>query len=109
MNLDALLEGWLCFDDWIAIWMLFDDVAQELDTEDSNEILEPLVTLVRGLLERGFLAGDSPVDNDGVHFKPWPNQDPEAVVAYIRSQWPRDDFPSWGDGPWFALPRKLNA
>ena len=107
MNLDALLEGWLGFgeDDWIALWMLFDDVAQELDTEDPNEILEPLLTLVRGLLRHGFLAGDSPADNDSVHFKPWPNQDPEAVVAFIRREWPRDDFPSWGDGPWLALPR----
>lgn len=105
MNLDTLLEGWFRFDHWIGLWMLFDDVAEELEAQHPDEILEPLLTVVRGLLEYGFLAGDSPVDNDGVHFQPWPNQDPEAVVAFIRREWPRDDFPSWGDGPWFALPR----
>jgi hypothetical protein len=105
MDLDAILEEWLCFEDWIGLWMLFDDVAQHLDADDPSEVLEPLLTLVRGLLEHGFLAGDSPAHNDGVHFRPWPNQDPEAVVGFICRQWPRDDFPSWGDGPWFALPR----
>jgi hypothetical protein len=112
MNNDAVLDGLLSFgeDDWIALWMIADDVEQELGIEASSEILEATVDLVKGLLKHGFLAGDSPVQNNGIDFRPWPNQNPEAVVDFIRREWARRcDVPTWGDSPWFALPKRPRA
>jgi hypothetical protein len=83
------------------------DVHELLDIDEPEEVLETTIALAKELLKHGLLAGDSPVHNDCVHFQPWPNQDPEAVVALIRREWAqRPDFPSWGDGPWFAAPRE---
>jgi hypothetical protein len=45
------------------------------------------------------------VENVGVQFVPWRDQNPDAVVAFIRREWMRrDDFPTWSD-PWFAAGR----
>jgi hypothetical protein len=89
MNIDAVLESLVGFaeNDWIGLWLIVADVAD------------------RGLLRRGFLAGESPV-RSSVHFVAWPDQDPDAVVDLIRRQWAGNaDYPAWGDCPWFAAPR----
>lgn len=107
MNHDAVLEGLLRLgqDDWIGLWLIVDDVEEELGLEDESEILEATVAMVHALLRHGFLAGDSPVHTNCVHFQPWSSQDPAAVIELIPREWAqRGDFPSWGDGPWFALP-----
>jgi hypothetical protein len=108
MNIEPVLAELLRFgeDEWIGLWVIADDVAQDLGVEDRAENLEATLALVRELLRRGYRPGDSPLENDGVHFAPWPNQDAEAVVDFIRRQWMRRaDLPSWGDSPWFAAPR----
>jgi len=108
MNIDAVLEGLVQFgeDDWIGLWVIAADMAGELDVDDWKENLEITLVLVRELLKRGFRAVDSPLRSDGVHFAPWPDQDPEAVVDFIRRQWMRRaELPAWGDCPWFAAPR----
>jgi hypothetical protein len=108
MNIEPVLAGLLRFgeDEWIGLWVIADDVAQDLGVEDWAENLQATLALVRELLRRGYRAGDSPLENDAVHFAPWPNQDAEAVVDFIRRQWMRRaDLPSWGDSPWFAAPR----
>lgn len=106
MNIEAVLEqlvGW-CEDDWIGLWLIVAHVAEDLGIEDPEKQLEVTLVLVRELLKRGVRAGDSPVHT--VRFVPWPDQDPNAVAAFIRQKWLRNgEYPSWGDSPWFALPR----
>jgi hypothetical protein len=109
MNTKAVLKGLLdsAEDDWLGLWMIANDVEELLDIDDPMENLEVTLRLVRELLERGLRAGDSPVANSGVHFKPWPDQDPQVIVDYIRREWTqRAALPSWGDGPWFAAVRR---
>jgi hypothetical protein len=89
--------------DWIALWMIVDDVETQLSPDDDEETLETTVTLVEELLARGLLAGDSPVTGDEVCFSAWPNQEAGAVGEYIRREWKRRGGPpGWGDAPWFA-------
>lgn len=106
MDAAAVLEGLLSLAeaDWIALWMIVDDVEAELSPDDDEETLEITLTLVEGLVERGLLAGDSPVA-DGAHFTAWSDQDPGAIGRYIRREWTERGGPAgWGDGPWFATP-----
>ena len=89
--------------DWIGLWMIVQDVEAELEPNNDEETLELTVTLVRGLLERGYLAGDSPAKS-AAQFNAWPNQRPHAIAEYIRSEWKkRGGPPGWGDAPWFTL------
>ena len=108
MNIDAILDGLVQFgeDDWIGLWLIAADVAEDLKVEDSPANLEGTLVVVRELLRRGFLAGESPVRSDGVRFIAWPEQDPDVVVDLIRRQWMRNaNYPLWEDSPWFAAPR----
>lgn len=108
MNTDAVLQGLLDFaeDDWLPFWVIVQDVEELLDIEEPEEILEITVALARQLLERGLRAGEGPIDS-AVQFKPWPDQDPDLVADRIRREWrQRGGFPAWGDGPWFARPRR---
>jgi len=110
MNIDAIVDGLAHYgeDDWIALWVIVDHVAEELELEDSQARLEATLVVVREFLRRGFLAGESPASSNGVHFLPWPDQDPDAIVELIRRQWMgKPDYPDWGDGPWFAARRFL--
>jgi hypothetical protein len=105
MDTAAVLDGLvnLAKADWLALWMIVDDVETQLSPDDDEETLETTVTLVEGLLARGLLAGDSPVIGDEVCFNAWPNQEPDAVAEYIRREWKRRGGPpGWGDAPWFA-------
>lgn len=113
MNIDAVVEGLMSFaeDDWVPLWVICCDVEDELGAEAPERNLELTLVVVRELLKRGLIAGDSLVH--GTQFKPWPIQDPEAVLEVIRHEWSRrGGYPEWGDGPWFAglrLCRPLNA
>jgi hypothetical protein len=108
MNIDAALEqiaGW-AETDWIGLWEIVAYVEEELGVEDFERQLEVTVAVVKGLLERGLRAGDSPVVNIGPLFVPWRDQDPDSLANLIREKWKRnDEFPSWGDGPWFTVGR----
>ena len=108
MNVESVLEelvGW-GEDDWIGLWLIVAHVSDELGVEENAKQLEVTVVLVKELLKRGLQAGNSPVQNSGPRFLPWPDQDPETIAAFIEQQWRRNDkFPSWGDAPWFAAPR----
>jgi hypothetical protein len=104
MDAATVVEGLVSFAeaDWLALWMIVDDVEAELNPDDDEETLEITLTLVEGLVQRGLVAGDSPVAV-GRHFAAWPNQDPSAIGEYIRREWAeRGGPPGWGDGPWFA-------
>ena len=106
MKIGEIVDGLASYgeDDWIALWIVVDDVAEKLGLEDSQAQLEATLVVVRALLRRGFLAGESPVH--GTHFVAWPDQSPDAVAELIRRQWlGKPDYPDWGDGPWFAAPR----
>ena len=100
------IEAW-AQSDWIGLWEIVAYVSEDLGDEVSEERqLELIVCVVKGLLKRGLCAGDSPLQNPGPRFVPWRNQDPDAVAALISREWWRnEEFPSWGDGPWFAVAR----
>lgn len=108
VNIDAALEqihGW-AETDWIGLWEIVAYVQEESGTDDSERLLELTVALVKGLLQRGLRAGDSPIANIGPLFVPWRNQDPDSLAKLIQREWKRnDEFPSWGDGPWFTVGR----
>jgi hypothetical protein len=108
MHVESVLEelaGW-GEDDWLGLWLIVAYVADDLGIEDAEKQLEVTVVLVKELLKRGLQAGNSPVQNSGPEFVPWRDQDPDAIAAFIEQQWRRnDEFPSWGDAPWFAAPR----
>ena len=106
MDAAKILEGLVSFAeaDWVALWMIVDDVEAELNPDDDEETLEITLNLVEGLVQRGLVAGDSPVAG-GRRFAAWPNQDPRAIGEYIRREWvERGGPPGWGDGPWFVTP-----
>jgi hypothetical protein len=106
MNKKAVLRGLLSFaeDDWLGLWVIANDVEELLGIEDPMANLEVTIGLVTQLLQCGLRAGDSPAANGAVHFKPWPEQDPQVVADFIRREWTqRGALPSWGDGPWFAM------
>ena len=108
MNIEAVVEDLLRLgeSDWIGLWLIAACVADDLGIDDPDRNLEVTLVLVKELLRRSFRAGDSPAQNDCVHFTAWPDQDPESIVSFIRRQWTRRaELPSWGDGPWFAAPR----
>lgn len=89
--------------DWIALWMIVEDVDAGLEPDSEEETLELTIALVRGLLQRGFLAGDSPAES-AVRFNAWSNQEPRVIGDYIRRNWKkRGGPPGWGDAPWFAI------
>jgi hypothetical protein len=108
MNIEAALEqieGW-AETDWIGLWEIVAYVADDVGVDEPGHQLELTVALVTGLLKRGVCAGDSPLQNVGDRFVPWRNQDPDAIAALIRREWKRNqDYPSWGDGPWFTVAR----
>lgn len=108
MSIEAIVDGLVRFgqEDWIGLWVIVADVEEELALADSQAQLEAAIVVVRELLRRGFLAGESPVQSDGAHFVAWPDQNPDAVVELIRRQWMWNvDYPAWGDCPWFAAPQ----
>jgi hypothetical protein len=109
MDINEALDGLVHFgqDDWIPLWVVVQDAEDLVGVEDEDQILETTIALARGLLQHGFRAGDGPIGS-AVRFQAWTNQSPEFVADFIRQEWARrDDFPDWGDGPWFALPLEL--
>lgn len=54
-------------------------------TIGSGSALERTLLVVRELLRRGLLAGDSPAD--GIHFNAWRSQEPDLVCQFIRRGW----------------------
>ena len=100
------IEAW-AQSDWIGLWEIVAYVSEDLGDEVSEEDqLELIVSVVKGLLERGLCAGDSPVENVGPEFVPWRDQDPDTIAARIRQGWERNsEFPAWDDGPWFTVAR----
>ena len=90
MDLEAAvvqIEGW-AESDWIGLWEIAQYVGDEMGEPDSEERqLELIVSIVKGLLQRGLCAGDSPLTNLGPRFLPWRNQDPETISAAIGRGW----------------------
>jgi hypothetical protein len=103
MNIENVIDGLMSFaeDDWVPLWVICSDVEDELGAEDQETNLQLTLLVVRELLKRGLIAGDSPVH--GIRFNAWPVQDPEVIAEVIRREWSqRGGYPEWGDGPWFA-------
>jgi hypothetical protein len=110
MSIEDVIEGLMSFaeDDWVPLWVICCDVEDELGAEDPETNLQLTLVVVRELLKRGLIAGDSFVH--GVHFNAWPVQDPEVIADFIRREWSsRGGFPEWDDGPWFAHLRRCST
>lgn len=108
MTMETVLSDLLRLgeNDWIPPWVIAQDVVEGLEPEDSSKSLQLTLVVVAELLKRGFVAGDSPVQGDGVHFAIWPRQEPGFISDFIRAEWTRrGGFPSWSDRPWCAHPQ----
>jgi hypothetical protein len=104
MEIDAMVEGLVSFaeHDWIGLWIICSDVEDELGVDDPEKNLEWTLIIVRELLKRGLIAGDSP-QGSAVRFSAWRSQDPDLIAQYIRGEWVRrGGQPAWGDAPWLA-------
>ncbi len=88
-------------DDWVGLWEIVSSL-EELSPDEAT-LREWTLDVVRKLLDRGFIAGDSIYS---VHpFRPWPDQRPEAIIERIRSEWlTLGRIPTIGDIVYFDLP-----
>ena len=69
--------------------------------EDKEAAREQTLRVVRGMLESGMVAGDSPYHPGG--YAPWPSQTPESVLSRIRLEWlTLDRRPDIPDIAWFG-------
>ena len=110
MDIEELVRGFMemAEDDWVGLGFISNDVAEVLDADESARNLELTLLVVRELLKRGLLAGDSPAT--GIHFNAWRSQEPDLVCQFIRREWEqRGGPPDWGDAPWFAHLRFCSA
>ena len=76
-------------EDWVGLWEVVSSL-EELSLDEAT-LRERTLKVVRALLDRGLIAGDSIYS---VHpFRPWPDQRPEAIISgYARSGWRWDEF-----------------
>jgi hypothetical protein len=110
MDIEEVVKAFMemAEDDWVGLGFISNDVAEVLGAEGSEQNLELTLAIVRELLKRGLLAGDSPAFTD--HFNPWPHQDADTICTFIRREWEkRGGPPDWGDRPWFAHLRFCEA
>jgi hypothetical protein len=110
MDIEEVVEEFMDMaeDDWVGLGFISNDVADVLGVEESAANLELTLAVVRELLKRGLLAGESPAFSD--QFIPWPQQDADAICDFIRREWEkRGAPPDWGDAPWFASLRFCKA
>jgi hypothetical protein len=88
-------------DDWVGLWQIIGQF--ERFSLDEAMLRERTLDVVRALLDRGFIAGDSIYYTHP--FRPWPDQRPEAIIERIRSEWlALGRIPNIGDIVYFDLP-----
>ena len=58
MDASEVLDGLVEFgkQDWLALWMIVDDVEAELEPDDDEDTLELTLALANCLLDRGVLV-----------------------------------------------------
>jgi len=88
-------------EDLVGLWEIVKEVEER--TGPGEDAPERALELVRALLRRGLRAGDSPYSAGG--YRPWPNQEPDAVIDRIRREWlALGRTPNIPDIAWFDLP-----
>jgi hypothetical protein len=88
-------------EDLIGLWEIAKEVEER--TGPGEVAREQTLELVRELLRRGLRAGEPPYSSGG--FRPWPKQEPDAVIDRIRREWlALGRTPNIPDIVWFDLP-----
>jgi hypothetical protein len=81
--LEPKLRGWIyeAGKDVLGLWELCRSAHRDWGAEDPQQVKRLVLGFVRALLQRGVQAVD--IGDQ----RPWPNQDPESVIARISSEW----------------------
>ncbi|MDT7953564.1 MAG: hypothetical protein RQ966_18850 [Acetobacteraceae bacterium] len=61
--------------------------VEDILGQDPDSVREQTLRVVEALLDRGMLAGNSPYHPHG--YQPWADQDRNALLKRIRSEWLR--------------------
>jgi hypothetical protein len=86
--------------DEVGLWQIAKAVEGRLGINDDAR--EATLSIVRELLSLGMQAGDPPYSAHG--YRPWPDQDPDAVIDRIRREWVAlGRTPTIPDIAWFGL------
>lgn len=87
MTLDKLKDQFLTQseDDSFGLWEIVSVLKEELHCQKYDELRECTMGVVRFLIEKGVLAGDSPYVSG--EFRPWPDQNLGEMVSRIEMEW----------------------
>lgn len=89
-------------EDIVGFFSIAKEVAEIIGDEDIAR--EQTLRVVRILLTKGMAAGNPPYLPGG--YKPWTNQDADAVINRIRSEWLQlGHAPGIADIAWFGPPK----
>jgi hypothetical protein len=72
-------------DDIIGLWEVIKVAGEDTDEGKGENLRKTSIEIVRRMLARGFWAGD--MIKGGSAVDPWPDQQPEAVIARIEAEW----------------------
>lgn len=88
-------------EDWLGLVVVANFVRRRCDVADNHEVKRLSLQAVRLLMERGFRVGQFRYYGDS-KLIPWPEQDPDAVVARIDKEWdPAKGDPNINEICWF--------
>lgn len=73
-------------EDWLGLVVIANFVRRRCGVTDNDEVKQLSQKAVRVLMERGFRVGQFKHYGDS-KLIPWPEQDPDAVVARIDKEW----------------------
>lgn len=73
-------------EDWLDLAVIASFVRRRCGVTDNDEVKRLSLKAVRVLMERGFRVGQFKHYGDS-NLIPWPEQDPDAVVARIDKEW----------------------
>lgn len=88
-------------EDWLGLVVVANFVRRRCDVADNHEVKRLSLQAVRLIMERGFRVGQFKHYGDS-KLIPWPEQDPDAVVARIDKEWdPAKGDPNINEICWF--------
>ena len=71
--------------DIIGLWQVVQAAKAQAKGETQGDVQRVTLDLLRRMLNRGFQAGY--LSESGRTLEPWPNQNPEAFIHRIETEW----------------------